>query len=92
MSFLHSIVTFQMGWLVAAAIVTASLLVLWISTLLSRRWFITIKKSEETELLSYHLDRIASALERISGAREPNAQPSLHSNTDKDVPMSIFGR
>jgi hypothetical protein len=66
--------------------------VLWISTLLSRRWFITIKKSEETELLSNHLSRIAYALERIASTREPNTQPSLDTNTDKGVNMSIFGR
>ncbi|HWO29884.1 MAG TPA: hypothetical protein VNO32_13910, partial [Candidatus Acidoferrum sp.] len=83
MSFLHSIVSFQMGWLVAAAIVAASLLVLWISTLLSRRWYITIKKSEETELLSYHLGRIAHALERIASAREPHTQPSMDTSADK---------
>jgi hypothetical protein len=92
MSFLHSIVSFQMGWLVAAAIIAASLLVLWISTLLSRRWFVTIKKSEETELLSYHLGRIAYALERIARAPEPHTQPSLDANTDKGVNMSMFGR
>jgi hypothetical protein len=92
MSFLHSIVSFQMGWLVAAAIITASLLVLWISTLLSRRWFVTIKKSEETELLAHHLGRIAYALERIASTREPTTQPSADTSTDKDVNMSIFGR
>jgi hypothetical protein len=92
MSFFHSIVSFPMGWLVGAAIVTASLLVLWISTLLSRRWFVTIKKSEETELLAYHLGRIAYALERIASTREPNPQQSSDTNTDKGVSMSIFGR
>jgi len=92
MSFLHSIVSIQMGWLIGAAIVVAFLLVLWISTLLSRRWFVTIKKSEETEMLAYHLGRIAYALERIASTREPNTQPSLDTNTDKAVSMSIFGR
>jgi hypothetical protein len=92
MSFLHSIVSFQMGWVVGAAIAVAFLLVLWISTLLSRRWFVTLKKSEETELLSNHLSRIAYALERIASTREPNTQPSLDTNVDKAVSTSIFGR
>jgi hypothetical protein len=81
-----------MGWLVGAAIVTSSLLALWISTLLSRRWFITIKKSEETELLAYHLGRIAYALERIASTRDPNLQPTSDTNTDKEMSTSIFGR
>jgi hypothetical protein len=92
MSFLHSIVSFQMGWLVAAAIVGASLLVLWISTLLSRRWFVTIRKSEETELLSYQLGRTAGALERIAATRELRPQQPLDTDTDKAVSMSMFGR
>jgi hypothetical protein len=92
MSFLHSVVSVQMGWLIAAGILAATILVLWISTLLSRRWFITIKKSEETELVAFHLRRIADALERLATARETQAQPSLDISADKPVGMSMFGR
>lgn len=92
MSFLHSVVSLQMGWLIAAGILAATLLVLWISTLLSRRWFITIKKSEETELLAFHLRRIADALERLATTREAQAQPALDTSSEKPVGMSMFGR
>jgi hypothetical protein len=92
MSFLHSIVSFQMGWLIAAGILAATLLVLWISTLLSRRWFVTIKKSEETELMAFHLRRIADALERLATTRETQIQPPLESSAGKSVGMSAFGR
>lgn len=92
MSFLHSVVSLQMGWLIAAGILAATLLVLWISTLLSRRWFITIKKSEETELVAFHLRRIADALERLAAARETHAQPALDTSAEKPVGMSMFGR
>jgi hypothetical protein len=70
MQFLHSVVSFPMGYVIAAIAVSASLLVLWISTLLSRRWYITIRKSEETELMALYLSRIADAGERMAAARE----------------------
>ena len=92
MSFLFSSVSIQMGWLIAAAVVAACLLALWISALLSRRLFVTIKKSEETEFLAFHLRRIADALERLAVARESQTQPSLNTSTDKPVSMSAFGR
>jgi len=92
MSFLYSIVSIQMGWLITAAIVTACLLALWISALLSRRLFVTIKRSDETELLAFHLRRIADALERLAATRESQTQPSLNTSTDKPVGMSAFGR
>jgi hypothetical protein len=92
MSFLHSIVSVPMGWLVAAAIVAASFLVLWISTLLSRRWFVTIRKSEETELMAHYLSRIADALDRLASARESQIQPPSESDAPRAVGMSMFGR
>ena len=61
MSFLHSVVSFQLGWVIAAAAVVAALLVLWISTLLSRKFFVTIRRSDETEVMAFHLRRIADA-------------------------------
>jgi hypothetical protein len=92
MSFLHSAVSFQMGWLIVVGIVAASLLVLWISSLFSRRLFVTIKKSEETELVAFHLRRIADGLERLATTRETQAQPALSTSTEKPVGMSVFGR
>jgi hypothetical protein len=91
MSFLHSVVSLQMAWLVAAAIVGASLLVLWISTLLSRRWYVTIRKSEETELLVLCLSRIADSLDRLAGTRESPIQPSLDASERKPLGLSMFG-
>jgi C4-dicarboxylate-specific signal transduction histidine kinase len=92
MTFLHSIVSEQMGWLVAAGIVCASLLALWVSTLLSRRWYVTLRRSEETELMSLYLSRIADALERLAAAREPLPQPHLDADATRPVGMSMLGR
>ena len=90
MSYLHSIVSIPMVWVIATGIVVTALLVLWISTLLSRRWFVTIKRSEETELVAFHLRRIADAVERLSTSRE--AQPPLDTTSGRSVGMSAFGR
>jgi hypothetical protein len=92
MSFLHSIVSFQMGWLIVVAIVAASLLVLWISSMFSRRLFVTIKKSEETELVAFQLRRISDALERLATTRESQIQPTADASPGKPVGMSAFGR
>ena len=107
MTFLHSVVSIPMGWIVAAAIVGTTLVVLWIATLLSRRWYITIRKSEETELLHYYLRRIAESLERLSAARELAATRESQSppapdhapdpviddaEASRSVGMSTFGR
>jgi multidrug efflux pump subunit AcrB len=91
MSFLYSSVSIQMGWLIAAAVVAACLLALWISALLSRRLFVTIKKSEETEFLAFHLRRIADALERLAVARESQNQPSLDTSTGRTASTPTFG-
>ena len=71
MTFLHSVVSFPVGYLIATVAVIAALAAMWIATLLSRRLYVTIRKSEETELISVYLSRIADSLERIeaSGAR-----------------------
>lgn len=92
MSFLHSIVSFQMGWLIVVAIVAASLLVLWISSMFSRRLFVTIKKSEETELVAFQLRRVADALERLATTRESQIQPAVDTSPGKPLGMSAFGR
>jgi hypothetical protein len=91
MSFLHSIVSIQMGWIVAGVIVAASFLVLWVSTLLSRRWYVTLRKSEETELMVLCLSRIADSLDRLAGARESPFSPQSETAAPKPVGMSMFG-
>jgi hypothetical protein len=92
MSFLHSTVSIPMGWIVAAGIVGAALLALWISTLLSRRWYVTLRKSEETELMGLYLSRIADALERLSVSREAPAQAAaLETTSPKPVGFSMLG-
>jgi hypothetical protein len=105
MTFLHSVVSIPMGWIVAAAIAGTTLVVLWVATLLSRRWYITIRKSEETELLHYYLRRIAESLERGAAAREVAAtreaqSPPAHASNpviddaeaSRPVGISMFGR
>jgi hypothetical protein len=91
MSFLYSIVSIQVGWLIAAGIVAVCLLVLWISALLSRRLFVTVKKSEETELVAFHLRRIADALERLAVARESQTQPSMDPSAGRTASIPTFG-
>jgi C4-dicarboxylate-specific signal transduction histidine kinase len=80
-----------MGWIVSAAAVAASLFVLWIATLLSRRWYVTLRKSEETELVNLYLARIAEALERLASApRELHMQPAPEASASKPVgPMGM---
>lgn len=106
MTFLHSVVSIPMGWIVAAAIAGTTLVVLWMATLLSRRWYITIRKSEETELIAHFLRRIAESLERLAAAREldatreaqsppaPDPAPAhvIDAETPRPVGMSVFGR
>jgi hypothetical protein len=104
MSFLHSTVTFKMGWVVAAAVLATILLVLWIATLLSRNRFVTIRKSEETELMSHFLGRIAESLDRLASASETQTRPHLEMNApvetnepiERNAPrplgLSMFGR
>jgi C4-dicarboxylate-specific signal transduction histidine kinase len=106
MTFLHSVVSIPMGWIVAAAIAGTTLVVLWIATLLSRRWYITIRKSEETEVIHYYLRRIAESLERLAAARElaatqetqsppaPVTAPAdtIDAEAARPVGMSMFGR
>jgi len=91
MSFLYSIVSIHVGWLIAASIAAVCLLALWISALLSRRLFITIKKSEETELVAFHLRRIADALERLAVTRESQTQSSLDPSTGRAASLPTFG-
>jgi len=103
MSFVQSILSLPAGVQFAAAAVLIILLALWLSSLFSRRHFITIRRSEETELIAFNLRRIADALERISGEREirtveatPEPAPERSSERPigmaRPVGLSMFGR
>ena len=70
MSFLHSLLSLPREGLVTLGIVVISLLAAWALTLFSRRRYVTIKQSEETEVIIFHLRRIADAVERLAVARE----------------------
>ena len=84
-------VSIPMGWIVAAATVAAVVLALWIATLLSRRWYVTLRKSEETELMGLYLSRIADALERLAASRETPAQAAPETSAPKPVSFSMLG-
>ena len=90
MSFLHSLLSLPREGLVISAVVVAALLAVCLGMMFSRRRFIVIKKSEETELLAFHLRRISDALERLAATRE-NHTP-LDESPDRSVSMSLPGR
>lgn len=71
MTFLHSVVSFPVGYLIATVALVAALAAMWIATLLSRRLYVTVRKSEETEMVTIYLSRIADSLERLAASREP---------------------
>ena len=103
MNIFHSMVSFQLGWLIAALVVIlgASLLVLWMSTFLGRQWFANVRKSEETVLMTAYLARIADALERLAPspqgrmelaeAHAPQDEPHSNGNTYKPLGASVLG-
>jgi len=68
MQFLYSISPLWREGLTIGATVAVSLIVLWLCGIFSRRRFVVIKRSEETELIAFHLRRIADAMERLSSA------------------------
>ena len=90
MQFLQSISPLSREGLAVLATVVVSLIVLWLFGIFSRRRFIVLKKSEETELIAYQLRRIADALERFSSAQEP--RPPAAVATERHVRESLFGR
>jgi hypothetical protein len=90
MQFLQSISPLSREGVAVLATVVVSLLVLWLFSIFSRRRFIVIKKSEETELIAYQLRRIADAMERFSAEQEP--RPPAEVSTERHVRASIFGR
>jgi hypothetical protein len=93
MQFLHLIFSLPPGVLFAVSAVVVLLLVLWISALFSRRHFVTIKRSEETELIAFELRRIADAVERLASVRETQTQPAAtDSSAGRTAGMSMFGR
>jgi len=92
MSFVHSLLSVPPGVLIAVSAVVVVLLALWLSALFSRWHFVTIKRSEETELIAFELRRIADAVERLSSARDTHAQPPVENPTARSAGLSIFGR
>jgi hypothetical protein len=90
MQFLQSISPLSREGLAILATVVVSLIVLWLCGIFSRRRFIVIKKSEETELIAYQLRRIADAMERFSAEQEPRSP--VEAATERHVRASIFGR
>lgn len=106
MTFFHSVVSIPVGYIVAAIAVVAALLVMWLATLLSRRLYVTIRKSEETELMAVYLSRIADSLERLAATREtrpeltrlesaetsePRVESERESSERRSASMSMFG-
>jgi hypothetical protein len=79
-----------MEGLVIAACVVIGLLVVCLFAVFSRRRYVIINQSEKTELIVYHIRRIADALERLSAARE--IQPPVDSGASRHAGMSMFGR
>ena len=92
MSFLHSILSLPPGVLFAVSAVVVVLLALWLSALFNRWHFVTIKRSDETELIAFELRRIADAVERLSSEREKQTQPSVDAPPPRSAGMSMFGR
>jgi hypothetical protein len=91
MTFLHELLSLpREGLIISAAIIVALLVLVWLSALLSRHRYVTIKRSEETEFMAFHLRRIADAIERLSVARE--TQPPTDTEASRHAGMSTFGR
>jgi hypothetical protein len=95
MQFLNSISPLSREGIALAATIAASIFALWLCGIFSRRRFIVIKKSEETELIAFQLRRIADAIERLTSANEPRPPaevPAAEVPAERHVTASIFGR
>jgi hypothetical protein len=98
MQFLNSISPLSREGLAIGATIVASLVALWLCGIFSRRRFIFIKKSEETELIAYQLRRIADAMERLASEqiRPPAEVPAVPVGpevpAEGHVSASMFGR
>jgi hypothetical protein len=90
MQFLYSISPLWREGLTIGATVAVSLIVLWLCGIFSRRRFVVIKRSEETELIAFHLRRIADAMERLSLAE--GLRPPVEAPTERHVGASMLGR
>ncbi len=90
MSFVNSLLSLPREGLIVAGFVVFILLVIWLRTLFSRWRYVVIKRSDETEMLAFHIRRMADALERLATARE--TQPPAGASVEKRVGMSTFGR
>ena len=92
MSFLHSLLSLpREGLAISAAVVAGLLIMVWLVTLFAtRQRYVTIKRSEETELLAFHIRRIADALDRLAADRA--SQLPADTGADKRVGMSTYAR
>ena len=91
MTFLHSLLSLpREGLAISAAVLAGLLIFVWFLTLFAtRQRFVTIKRSEETELLAFHIRRIADALDRLTAERA--SQPPADAGAEKRVGMSTYG-
>jgi hypothetical protein len=89
MSFLNSLLSLPREGLTIAATILVALVVVWLCTLFSRQRFVTIKRSEETELMAFQLRRIADAVEQIAARSE--MQSPVDSGVSKHLGLSTFG-
>jgi hypothetical protein len=93
MHFLNSISPLSREGITLAATIAASLFALWLCGIFSRRRFIVLKKSEETELIAFQLRRIADAMEQLASVKEPHPPaPPAEVPAERHVTASIFGR
>jgi hypothetical protein len=94
MQFLNSISPLSREGLAIGATIVVSLVALWLCGIFSRRRFIFIKKSEETELIAYQLRRIADAMDRLASANvtRPPAELPAEDPAEGHVNASMFGR
>ncbi len=92
MSFLHSLLALpREGLAISAAVLAGLLIIVWLLTLFAtRQRYVTIRRSEETELLAFHIRRIADALDRLAAERA--SQPPADAGAEKRVGMSAYGR
>jgi hypothetical protein len=91
MSFLHSLLSLpREGLAISAAVLAGLMIFVWFLTLFAtRQRYVTIKRSEETELLAFHIRRIADALDRLSAERA--SHPPADAVPEKRVGLSTYG-
>lgn len=92
MSFLHALLSLpREGLIITGSVLVGLIVVVWLLTLFgSRHRYIIIRKSEETELLAFHIRRMADALERLAATHE--TQPLAGAGAHKTESVPTFGR